>query len=91
MKCFFLKSLSFIVFYYLSGRLNVLANVTRKPLEELFCQFDPNLEPSDVSVSKESTELFETLFFLIYHINKKEEHKSYIGVSFLNITLLFPY
>jgi len=34
-----------------SGRLNVLANVTRKPLEELFCQFDPKLEPSDVSVS----------------------------------------
>ena len=33
-----------------SGRLNVLANVTRKPLEELFCQFDPKLEPSDVSV-----------------------------------------
>ncbi|CAF3851602.1 unnamed protein product [Adineta steineri] len=31
------------------GRLNVLANVTRKPLEELFCQFDPKLEPSDVS------------------------------------------
>ncbi|CAF4194130.1 unnamed protein product [Rotaria socialis] len=33
------------------GRLNVLANVTRKPLEELFCQFDPKLEPSDVSGS----------------------------------------
>ncbi|CAF3876722.1 unnamed protein product [Adineta steineri] len=31
------------------GRLNVLANVTRKPLEEIFCQFDPKLEPSDVS------------------------------------------
>ncbi|CAF1045271.1 unnamed protein product [Didymodactylos carnosus] len=34
------------------GRLNVLANVTRKPLEEIFCQFDPKLEPSDVSIDK---------------------------------------
>ncbi|CAF5048271.1 unnamed protein product, partial [Rotaria socialis] len=33
------------------GRLNVLANVARKPLEELFCQFYPKLEPSDVSGS----------------------------------------
>lgn len=29
------------------GRLNVLANVCRKPLEQLFCQFDSKLEPSD--------------------------------------------
>lgn len=29
------------------GRLNVLANVARKPLEDLFCQFDPMLEPED--------------------------------------------
>eukprot|EP00118_Oscarella_pearsei_P028876 m.3177 g.3177 ORF g.3177 m.3177 type:complete len:996 (+) comp9096_c0_seq1:289-3276(+) len=29
------------------GRLNVLANVARKPLEHLFSQFDPNLEPNE--------------------------------------------
>lgn len=29
------------------GRLNVLANVTRKPLEELFCEFDSKLSPAD--------------------------------------------
>lgn len=29
------------------GRLNVLANVCRKPLEQIFTQFDPLLEASD--------------------------------------------
>jgi 2-oxoglutarate dehydrogenase E1 component len=29
------------------GRLNVLANVTRKPLEEIFCEFDSKLDPSE--------------------------------------------
>jgi 2-oxoglutarate dehydrogenase E1 component len=29
------------------GRLNVLANVTRKALEEIFCEFDSKLEPSE--------------------------------------------
>lgn len=29
------------------GRLNVLANVARKPLESIFCQFDSKLEPTD--------------------------------------------
>lgn len=29
------------------GRLNVLANVCRKSLEQLFTQFDPTLEASD--------------------------------------------
>ncbi|XP_032868746.1 2-oxoglutarate dehydrogenase-like, mitochondrial isoform X2 [Amblyraja radiata] len=29
------------------GRLNVLANVIRKDLEQLFCQFDPKLEASE--------------------------------------------
>lgn len=29
------------------GRLNVLANVTRKPLEEIFNEFDSKLEASD--------------------------------------------
>ena len=30
------------------GRLNVLANIIRKDLDQIFCQFDPKLEPSDV-------------------------------------------
>ncbi|OCT72033.1 hypothetical protein XELAEV_18035017mg [Xenopus laevis] len=29
------------------GRLNVLANVIRKDLDQIFCQFDPKLEASD--------------------------------------------
>uniref|UniRef100_A0A8D0AMB1 2-oxoglutarate dehydrogenase complex component E1 n=1 Tax=Sander lucioperca TaxID=283035 RepID=A0A8D0AMB1_SANLU len=29
------------------GRLNVLANVIRKDLDQIFCQFDPKLEPAD--------------------------------------------
>ena len=29
------------------GRLNVLANVARKSLEQIFCQFNPQLEPQD--------------------------------------------
>lgn len=29
------------------GRLNVLANVCRQPLEKIFCQFDSKLSPSD--------------------------------------------
>jgi 2-oxoglutarate dehydrogenase E1 component len=29
------------------GRLNVLANVARKPLASIFCQFNPQLEPED--------------------------------------------
>ena len=33
------------------GRLNVLANIIRKDLSDIFCQFDPSLEPSDVGQS----------------------------------------
>lgn len=29
------------------GRLNVLANVIRKELDQIFCQFDPKLEAAD--------------------------------------------
>lgn len=29
------------------GRLNVLANVIRKDLDQIFCQFDPKLEAAD--------------------------------------------
>ncbi|XP_006814040.2 LOW QUALITY PROTEIN: 2-oxoglutarate dehydrogenase complex component E1-like [Saccoglossus kowalevskii] len=38
---------SFIIGMPHRGRLNVLANVCRKPLEQLFCQFDPKLEAAD--------------------------------------------
>ena len=40
-----------LLFNFLSnffrGRLNVLANVCRKPLEQIFTQFNPSLEPED--------------------------------------------
>lgn len=32
---------------FFRGRLNVLANVIRKELEQIFCQFDPKLEAAD--------------------------------------------
>ncbi|XP_046859710.1 2-oxoglutarate dehydrogenase-like, mitochondrial [Xenia sp. Carnegie-2017] len=38
---------SFVIGMPHRGRLNVLANVCRKPLEQIFTQFNPNLEPSD--------------------------------------------
>lgn len=39
----FLHASVFIV----RGRLNVLANVIRKELEQIFCQFDSKLEAAD--------------------------------------------
>ncbi|XP_014777606.1 2-oxoglutarate dehydrogenase complex component E1 isoform X2 [Octopus bimaculoides] len=38
---------SFVIGMPHRGRLNVLANVCRKPLEQIICQFDSKLEPSD--------------------------------------------
>ncbi|KAF7231961.1 hypothetical protein EG68_08376 [Paragonimus skrjabini miyazakii] len=38
---------SFVIGIPHRGRLNVLANVCRKPLEDIFCQFDSRLEPAD--------------------------------------------
>ena len=38
---------SFVIGMPHRGRLNVLANVCRKPLEQIFCQFDPKLEAAD--------------------------------------------
>ncbi|XP_046854793.1 2-oxoglutarate dehydrogenase-like, mitochondrial isoform X2 [Xenia sp. Carnegie-2017] len=38
---------SFVIGMPHRGRLNVLANVCRKPLEQIFTQFNPNFEPSD--------------------------------------------
>ena len=38
---------SFVIGMPHRGRLNVLANVCRKPLEQIFTQFDPTLEPAD--------------------------------------------
>lgn len=32
---------------FVRGRLNVLANVIRKELEQIFCQFDSKLEAAD--------------------------------------------
>ena len=33
--------------FILRGRLNVLANVCHKPLDQIFCQFNPTLSPED--------------------------------------------
>ena len=33
--------------FFFRGRLNVLANVCRKPLDQIFCQFDSKLEAKD--------------------------------------------
>lgn len=38
---------SFVIGMPHRGRLNVLANVCRKPLEQIFCQFDSKLEAAD--------------------------------------------
>lgn len=35
------------VLLFCRGRLNVLANVIRKELEQIFCQFDSKLEAAD--------------------------------------------
>ena len=38
---------SFVIGMPHRGRLNVIANVCRKPLEQIFTQFQPNLAPAD--------------------------------------------
>lgn len=40
------------------GRLNVLANVIRKDLEQIFCQFDPKLEAADEVGVKPWSQIF---------------------------------
>lgn len=40
------------------GRLDVLANVCRKPLEQIFTQFDPTLEATD------EVRMFVSTFYL---------------------------
>lgn len=45
------------------GRLNVLANVIRKDLEQIFCQFDPKLEAADeVSAKPKSQNLWRARY-----------------------------
>lgn len=47
----FFKVFSFCLYIFINctfrGRLNVLANVIRKDLDQIFCQFDPKLEAAD--------------------------------------------
>lgn len=45
------------------GRLNVLANVIRKDLEQIFCQFDPKLEAADEVGTKPRSEPLESWVF----------------------------
>lgn len=37
---------------FFRGRLNVLANVIRKELEQIFCQFDSKLEAADEVIAR---------------------------------------
>ncbi|WP_411026763.1 hypothetical protein, partial [Salmonella sp. s54395] len=53
------------------GRLNVLANVARKPLESIFCQFDSKLEPTDEGSGDVKYHLGMSLS-RINHISKKD-------------------
>ena len=48
---------SFVIGMPHRGRLNVIANVCRKPLEQIFTHFDPNLGPSDEVKSKNGMRL----------------------------------
>lgn len=55
------------------GRLNVLANVIRKELEQIFCQFDSKLEATD-----EVSDVLSVQFFWdpceLNHRNKHKNH-----------------
>ncbi len=46
------------------GRLNVLANIIRKDLDQIFCQFDPKLEPTDIGQAGD----------VKYHLGKSRQY-----------------
>lgn len=63
-----LKIYSFLFFSIeLSGRLNVLANVIRKELDQIFCQFDPKLEAADEVSLKHDVTLTVQWFSMAFH------------------------
>lgn len=62
------------------GRLNVLANVIRKELEQIFCQFDSKLEATD-----EVSDVLSMCNFLdpceLNHQNKHKNHYNWWNMS----------
>ena len=67
------------------GRLNVLANVTRKALEEIFCEFDSKLEPSEeVGESR----VRRIVFFLKFIISREVEMLNIIWAQPLNASIV---
>jgi 2-oxoglutarate dehydrogenase E1 component len=59
------------------GRLNVLANIIRKDLNQIFCQFDPELEPSDVGQSGD----------VKYHLGMSHETINHASGELINVAL----
>ena len=58
---------SFVIGMPHRGRLNVLANVCRKPLEQIFTHFDPNLEPTDeVKLGFIPCNLTIEIYYMVY-------------------------
>ncbi|XP_038060334.1 2-oxoglutarate dehydrogenase, mitochondrial-like isoform X2 [Patiria miniata] len=64
---------SFVIGMPHRGRLNVLANVARKPLEHLFCQFDSKLEAADEGSGDVKYHLGMS-HSRLNHITKKDIH-----------------
>jgi len=59
------------------GRLNVLANIIRKDLDQIFCQFDPKLEPSDVGQAGD----------VKYHLGMSHETINHASKELINVSL----
>ncbi|PIK42551.1 putative 2-oxoglutarate dehydrogenase, mitochondrial [Apostichopus japonicus] len=55
------------------GRLNVLANVARKPLESIFCQFDSKLEPTDELLRLWLNETFEVMLDKLFLVDSSRQ------------------
>jgi len=68
---------SFVIGMPHRGRLNVLANIIRKDLDQIFCQFDPKLEPTDVGQSGD----------VKYHLGMSHETINHASKELINVSL----
>lgn len=59
------------------GRLNVLANIIRKDLDQIFCQFDPKLEPTDIGQAGD----------VKYHLGMSHETINHASKELINVSL----
>jgi len=71
------KGRSFVIGMPHRGRLNVLANIIRKDLDQIFCQFDPKLEPTDVGQSGD----------VKYHLGMSHETINHASKELINVSL----